>query len=307
MGRDMGAQGEQELGAGGRARRGGGRVTLLADTLARLRAADHELCRLDVTSRREGEWIDFATLLDGGLDAVFAAGNRSEPRRRDHLGASVAAALVEALLSAALPPLLLERRLPDVRPANVAARLHPEHLWFEAVALHAARCLGIPSDPGVAEPELEVVDDLGGLHRALAAALVEAGTTWFPAVRARAPFGRRGMWGQLADEVHGVALWTARSLGLDPAAAWGEAAAIVDLVAASEPELRVRPRPFPVRSSAGDALWQVKGTCCLWYTTCAEGERDDTSYCTACPLIDDAGRHERLRSWMEAQAAGAPS
>lgn len=284
-------------------------MTALAETVARLRAVDDELCRLELELEpgSGGDWVAFAALVDGALDDVFEAGNRTGDRRPDYLGASVPATLVEALLSAALPPLLVERRLPDVRPSNIAARLHAEHFWFDAITLRSTRCTVLDSDPADGDPDVETVADVAGLHHQLADVLVEAGTAWFPAVRKRAPFGRRGMWGQLADEVHGIALWTARSTGLDQRTVWAEAEAIVDAIAVRVPELRVRPRPFPVAWSGGEALWQVKGTCCLWYTTVPESEREDASYCTACPLIGDEGRHERLRDWTESQAAGEGS
>lgn len=127
----------------------------------------------------------------------------------------------------------------------------------------------------------------------------------FSAVRARAPFGRRRMWGQLADDIGGTALWTARAGDLDQRSAWKEAQAILDHVAETAPELRVRSRPFPVRWEGDETLFQVRGTCCLWYTTFEEPDRCGEGYCTTCPLRDDDVRHERLCRYLAELLAGA--
>jgi len=277
----------------------------LADTFQRLRAFD-ELCRANIDVHRADGWLHLSDVPERGLDELFAAVIRPGPRRRDYAGATVAATLVDALVSTALPPLLLERRLPDVSPANVSVLLHETEWWFTQVSLHEPLCWVLPSDDAAADSSVCVVAEVAVLHRRLAVTLADAVTPWFDAIRARAPFGRRGMWGQLADDLCGSALWTARASGLDPNAAWREANAILDHVGEAFAELRVRPRRFPVRWSGGESLWQVKGTCCLWYTT-ADDHSDDDAFCTSCPLRPDDVRHERLRDWLETNAASEAS
>lgn len=276
----------------------------LAETFERLRPHE-DLCRA-VIGRPDAEgWLRLDATTGAGMDGLFAAAQRGEQRRPDYVGASVAAALVDVLTSTAIPPLLVERRLPDVSAANLSVRLHDAQLWFEQVALDEPTCWALPGDRDFQHPTVEPVADLDELHRRLAGVLVERATRWFDDVRARAPFGRRGMWGQLADDVCGSALWTAREVGLDPRAAWAEANAIIDVVAAAVPELRVRPRLFPVQWSGGESIWQVKGTCCLWYTTAAEPDTLGDGFCTSCPLRPDDIRHDRLVEWLETQAATA--
>jgi hypothetical protein len=276
----------------------------LAETFARLRAFD-ELCRAKVGTPGGKGWLDFADLPERGLDELLAAATRPGPRRPHYIGASVAATLVDALVSTALPALLVERRLPDVSPANVSGCLHHSELWFTRLVLNEPRCHVLPADAAAQEPSATVVPGAGELHRLLAGMLVEAATPWFDAIRARTPFGRRGMWGQLADDLCSTALRTARAAGLDQRRCWDEAQSIVELVAADVPDLRVRPRLFPVRWSGGQCLWQVKGTCCLWYTTFDEPQTDGDGYCTTCPLRTDDVRHQRLREWLENQASAA--
>jgi hypothetical protein len=278
----------------------------LAASVRRVQALDPHVCRLQVAragARAASEtWVDLADP-EAGLDLLVAAGERLG-RRPDHLGASIASAVVDAVLSAHLPLLLVDRCLPGSGTGSMQARLHPDELWFDAVEVESSACACrlVAGDPRAEQLGVAVVDGVDALHRALADVLLETGRRWFHAVRRRAPFGRRGMWGQLADDVHATALWTARVAGSDPRATWDEAQTIVELVAAEAPDLKVRPRPFPVTWSGGEALWQAKGTCCLWYTACPEQERD-ASYCTSCPLRPDDLRHELLRSWMESHAA----
>jgi hypothetical protein len=113
------------------------------------------------------------------------------------------------------------------------------------------------------------------------------------------------MWGQAADDLAGTALGIARAGGLEPQAAWDEAGAVVDLLAAAVPELKVRPRPFPVRWSGGEAMFQVRGTCCLWYKTESGRSAGREGYCSSCPLRDDDSRHAGLAAWLDERARTA--
>lgn len=274
----------------------------VTSTFERLRAYD-ELCRASVGGPTGATWLHLASLPQD-LEDLFAAMARSGPRRAAYKGASVAAILTDAVVSTALPPLLVDRRLPDIHPLNLWVRLHESDFWFDQIRLEDPTVYLLPTDPEADHPTCVVVPTIEDLHRRFGQQLVEAATPSFSAVRALAPFGRRGMWGQLADDVGGTALWTARAVGLDQRAAWEEAQSILDHVAEAVPDLRVRPRLFPVRWEGGETLFQVKGTCCLWYTTFEEPDRLGEGYCTTCPLRDDDVRHERLHQYLADGAVG---
>lgn len=277
----------------------------LLETTAKLRAVD-SLYRVELGRQTGERWLPLDGLLDCGLDRLWSVAERGVRRRADYVAASVASALGDALVGAALPPLLVDGRLPDVRPANVSAECAEEEVWFERVALHTSSVVVVEGDPARHHPDVTAVaGSVAELHRRFVEVLVDAVAPWFGAIRARAPFGRRGMWGQLADGVAGVALRTARAGRLDEGAAWDEAHAILDLVAGMVPELRVRPRPFPVRWSGGETLWQVRGTCCLWYTTFDRPQPSGEGYCATCPRRDDDSRHQRLQAWLETEAEAA--
>jgi len=274
----------------------------LPQTLARLRELDG-LSPAEVGPPTGERWLHLDRLLGDGLDRLFAAAaTAAVPRRADYVGASVASALADVLISTALPALLVERRLPAITPSNLSVHIHDRELWFDSVAVHEPNCYALVTDPASGHATVTAVASVDDLHRRIASLLVDAATPWFAAIRARAPFGRRGMWGQLADGVGGTALWAARAARLDQRRMWAEAQTIVDLIAADVPELRVRPRLFPVRWGGGETLWQVKGTCCLWYTTFEEPDSCGDGYCATCPLRPDDVRHERLRTWLENEA-----
>lgn len=283
------------------ARTGGDRP--LAGTVARCGQLDGaDPPRVVVGDPVGDRWFDLDQL-DAGLEALAADLAPHAAGRRDYLAASVASAVAGSVVTAAWVPLLVERRLPELSADNLVVHRHSDEGWLDRVAIRRPACLALAGDPAAHHPDLTVVAGLGELHRRFADGMVAVVGPWFDAVRARLPFGRAGMWGQLADGLCGTSLWTARRAGLDQAAAWDEAHAVVDLVAARVPVLRARPRWFPVRWRGGETAFQVKGTCCLWYRTQAEPDPCGEGYCTTCPFRPDGVRRARLAAWLEEEAA----
>lgn len=272
----------------------------LAETLRRLDA--HDVARTIVGRPREERWLGLVALLESGPDEALQHVRSGQPTPDCVGGAAVAAVLVEALVGTARPPLLVERPLPDVARANLSVRWHEAKPWIARVAVHRPR--GHVLAAGAGHPDAVAVPTVRDLHGQLVSVVVDAVTPWFGAIRARAPFDRRGMWRQVADAVCSTALRTARAVALDHQPAWDEGQAIVDLVAESVPELRARPRLVPVRWRGGDALWHVKGTCCLRYTAFDDPDPCGEGYCVTCPLRPGDVRLERLRRWLEYVADG---
>lgn len=277
----------------------------LAVTLARVAVVFGEEPRLQMGGADGPRWLALDGVLDRGLDLLFADREADANGARDYLGGSVAAALASAVISAGWPALLLDGRLPDLSPANLAVHRHETEGCFDRIALGPGHWLILEGDPAAGHAGTRTVSELVELHRLFAHALVEALEPWFIAIRRRAPFGRFGMWGQVADDLCATALWTARRAGLDQPAAWDEAQAVLDLVAGRVRELRARPRPFPVTWSGGEALFSIKATCCLWYKTQAAPDPCGEGYCGTCPFRDDASRRARLAGWLEEQEAAA--
>lgn len=220
---------------------------------------------------------------------------------RDVAGSYVSGWLADAVALATTVLLVLERRVPD--PEGPVWLLRHHDGWFERVAFERPTVLVAPGDPDADHDDATVVD-----HEELAArhadGVVSRLEPVLDAVRAVAPFGRRGQWGSVADVLAGAATHAARTAGRDPDEAWRAATIITDAVASRVRWLRSRPRPYRVPRPTGDAVFPIRSSCCLYYKTQPQppDPRGD-SYCTTCPFRDDQSRHERLVAYLGAIAS----
>jgi hypothetical protein len=272
----------------------------LASSVARLGRWDGTPA-LTVEAPTGPDWLSLREV-DHGLDVLLAQGEAAMPGCPDYVAASVATMVAGAVVDAGLALLLVERRLPDL--VSLAARRSPDELWFEQVALLSPRLTVLPDDPAAMHPDVAVAPALDDLHQRLVDRLVIALEPWFDGLRrTRAPFGRAGMWGQAADEITGTALRTARAAGLDQGEAWAEALSIVDRLSLLEPRLKARARPFPVDATTRSCLFQVKGTCCLWYRSVPDSDPAGEGYCIACPKRTDANRYPLLVAYLDEPTA----
>lgn len=211
---------------------------------------------------------------------------------RDLAGALIVYRFAGSLAELVMGPLLDQRRVLLLAPDDIALRFHAG-TRIDAVAATPAQVAVLPDDPAAQLPGAVVVHGAGDLARAAARVLHTVFAPVAAAVRERAPFGLRGMWGTLADHVAEGTLAWAREHGDDVEAAWVQSEAVLDHLARHEPLLRARPRRHPV----GKALYADKGTCCLIYKA-REGAtaqaRIDAAACAACPLRSPDDRHARF-------------
>jgi ferric iron reductase protein FhuF len=244
----------------------------VADPLARLDQID-PWCR-HVAGRPTGEgW--------SGLDEAVAL----VPDWLDHLQAGVADGHVDVAASyltgwlGGLVVGTVATALAEVGctwavgPETVAVHRHVDG-WFDAIAV-----AGAPIGPP---------DDLATLRARAAAGAAGALDPVFRAVRSRAPFGRAGMWGAVADRVTVAAVERARDAGQDPCPAFHQATAFVDALA-RHVRIGARPALCSVPSPDGRAPFVVRGTCCLAYKA-ARGLDPDEARCTDCPLRARSGQ-----------------
>ena len=261
---------------------------------------------------------------------------------RDLAGALIVYRFAGSLAELVVGPLLEQRRALVLTPADVWLQLGPA-ARLDAVGVTGGGVAVLPDDPAAAvaavagpsvaeagstvagagpsvagagstvagaagaRPSVVVVAGVAGLRDAAVRSLLDVFGPLVPAVRARAPFGVRGMWGTLADHLAEVALRRAREQRRDQAVAWAAVESLLDALAAREPLLRARPRPHPVDGPAGAALFATKGTCCLIYKAAGPGPARaliDAAACTSCPLRSEADRHARLSAHLSRQAGG---
>jgi hypothetical protein len=265
----------------------------------------------------------FVSAADGpgwlGLDRLLAAPEldawyRAEldgPARghADVAGSLVAYRIAEVLADLTVGTLVRDRQVLMPTPSQVALRVgNGPHVEKLAVASLVVAVLPDDADAGLSGTL--TFPDVPSLLAAAADTLVELFRPVSQAVRARAPYGLRGMWGTLADHVAEAALRRAGSAGSRPGdeeAAWAMADALVEHVADLQPLLYDRPRPQWVTCAAGTALFAAKGTCCLVYKAHRPGPGRplgsralvDAGACATCPLRTADNRRDRLASLME--------
>jgi hypothetical protein len=288
--------------------------------------------RVTVDAAGDG-WFRLADRLadPAGLDAWYAAELAGTGRgHRDLAGALIVYRFAGSLAELVVGPLLEQRRVVLLSPDNLSLRL-AENARIESLSVASPVVAVLPDDPDAGRPGTLVVGPAPGPPEAEAAGMaalrsvaVDGLLAVFEpvaaAVRARAPFGLRGMWGTLADHLADVALRRARDRGSDGEEAWAIASALIDDLAARQPLLRSRPTRHEVVCSAGSALFATKGTCCLIYKTNMPADRVDrvdrvdragrgaaqpwidADACTSCPLRSEADRTGRLVRYLADRA-----
>lgn len=221
---------------------------------------------------------------------------RSHGGHRDVAGSYLGGWLAGAVITVPLAVLVIEARLPDPT-GPVWVHRHADG-WFDRVSFERAAVLVAASDGATEHPD-SVVVERAVLVDVFARSLFERIDPMLEAVRSLTPFGLRGLWGGVADEIASAALGAARAGGTDVDLAWRTACDVIDAITASAPWLRSRPAPFPVAGT----LFTVKGTCCLYYKT-QPGPPDPCgeSYCTTCPKRDDGSRRARLTEHLQASS-----
>jgi hypothetical protein len=253
-------------------------------------------------------WLALDRLLAAPeLDAWYRAELDGPARgHRDVAGSLVAYRVAEALADLTVGALVRDGRVLMPSPSQVALRLGDgPRIETLAVASHVVAVLPDDLDEGV--PGTVTLSDVPSLLAAAAETLVELFRPVTRAVRARAPYGLRGMWGTLADHLAEAALRRAAPRPGDQEAAWALADALVEHVADHQPLLGGRPRPQWVTCAAGTSLFAAKGTCCLVYKAHRPrpGQRLDSralvraGACATCPLRSADDRRERLVSLVE--------
>jgi hypothetical protein len=264
-----------------------------------------------VTSDAEGPgWVNLADRLadPAALDAWYRAElDGTAAGHRDLAGALIVYRFAGSLAELVVGPLFDQRRALLLRPETVALLLAPDGARLDGVALTDPRVAVLPDDPagddraGAGDPGVTVVDDEAGLRAVAVEGMLATFTPLAEAVRARAPFGLRGMWGTLADHLAEVTLRRAREQGRDAEVAWAASEALLDDLAARQPLLRSRPRRQDVPGPDRPELFAAKGTCCLVYKPAGSVA---AAGCTSCPLRPAAEREAGFLRYLAVLRTG---
>ena len=293
----------------------------LAATLARLDAAD-ESCTYVAGDPSAGDgtgWcrLDEALSDDRVIDEWFESLLKGEGNWwGDVTGELLAYYLPSVIADSATKALVAERRVWPIEAADLAVRQSPEG-WFNGIALRSTRVRVLPDDPDADHPDVEVVADEATLRTVLVEELVPLLTSIFAALRTRAPYGIRGMWGNFADGIAHAALWRVRKNGADAdaRAAFATAMALIAELASRVPLSKARPRLESVPWSGGTGWIAIKTTCCLLYKSRAsvgpeasrrgvtvDFEIDPEDICPLCPFLEDGEHRAAWAHWLEKTA-----
>lgn len=274
-------------------------MSALAETAGRVRALGRHL-GFTVGMPEGRGWFVVSSVVEDGLVDRLAADLVGSVGRADVAGSYLGSHLTTPLVSRTVAAVTLDRRCPD--PTAAAVHLHADG-WFDDVAFLGPAVAVLADDPAAGELHTVVVPDIGHLRAWWATRTAAAVAPLLEAVRARLPFGRRGLWGSVADAVAGTALAVTRAADAGSRTRWDDAVALLDALGAVAPVSLVRPTPFMVEWSGGETCMAVRGTCCLYFRTVAQPDPAGDGYCTSCPLVDDDHRHRRWASWLEDRGA----
>ncbi len=231
-------------------------------------------------------WRSFADIISDGpaLDAWFETATKRYNGRGEVAGSLLSLRLAGPVIDLAISLFVVK---------GWAVPLPADGVHFAFAASGAVTGVAL-RDPIIVMPESE---NSGPAVRAyLAEQLAAILKPAFQALKSRTRYGLRGMWGQAADQIAGIAARRSRLLGLDQAAAWRTASELTDAIATVQPLIRMRPHRFVAPWPAGEAAIAVKGTCCLFFK--ASDHSDEQRYCSNCPLLPDESRGPRVANLL---------
>lgn len=265
------------------------------------------LLGFDVGRPSGDDWSSLDALVGDGTITQFidatVADNAAGDHPRDAAGVSLATQLSSLVVRAAVGAYLLDRRGLRLVPETTFLHRTPEGA-FDRLALAKPSCVVLPGDPAVGGADVDVLDDQDAMRGWIADRLVATLSPLLTEIRKAASYGLRGLWGNVADGIGSWALLLGRAQQETPEqldATWNEVEQLFDELADRVPQLKSRPRPFPVQSGPHATMFQVRCTCCLLYKVPGRPlDGDGPRYCTTCPLIDDELRTERIVAHLTA-------
>jgi hypothetical protein len=279
-------------------------------------ASARRLSELDGRTRfltRVPSSAGWANLLDVARpEAVDAQLDELGGRRRGmrsvaaaQLAASIACTVVRPVMAM----LFVERRVPEASPEMFFVEA-PTGGRFERLAVLPGTVTALDTDAAADHPATRAVSDPEALLEAAAEVVDRALSPVLRAIRVEGRYGLAQSWGAVLDMIGATSLLTARLAGLDQRVVWGQAQRLCAMVRqrVEQPKASA-PRPFFVEFSGGEALYTVKGTCCLRYREhgLRAGEAlsvgaVEAAFCKTCPFLRDDTRRTRCSTQMEHEA-----
>lgn len=226
-------------------------------------------------------------LLDEWLDQLPAG----RAGLRNVAAANIALKLTMCVARPLMVALHGERRFPVLTGADVFVRRLADGR-FDELALAETPVCAVRPDPGeVAVPARELITVAADGFFGVLGPVLEA-------LRSSGRYGLKGLWGGTQDMLGATSLLVARRSDLPQWIVWRDVEALLDTLSERVSHAKARPQPFSVPCSRGEALFTVKGTCCLRYREYglrpSDHARDASAFCHTCPFVDEGTRRQHF-------------
>jgi hypothetical protein len=170
-----------------------------------------------------------------------------------------------------------ERRVPTLRPGELAFRLSGGRPHPDGMALLGGSFYCLESDPGSALPEAHIVADERALAAVLRARYLAHASRFVQVYAAHSPLGKRMLWAGATDALDNSLWWAGRQGGTAESEGAGvaDAALVLD---ARYPPLTSAPTLRITEDADGHRAWtRRRESCCFSYLLAGETE------CATCP------------------------
>jgi hypothetical protein len=244
----------------------------------------------------ESGWTLAADLAGGGnllAEAISRLGREYGTDNVAYVGTSLLRGCLWRILTPAVAAFLTERRLPDLRAANVALRFD-ESGFATGLAFVGARFAALPDDPDAGHPDAMVLPSEDALLGELRVAIVEGQlSALIPALRGlRVRRGTRTLWRVAVDVCAEAFMSVGQDLGRE-----SEALGCAGRLLGGPPPLCGPTNYFALEHGGESMITRVRNSCCLYY-------RVGDGPCFTCPRVSNEERLRRLEEAASSRRSG---
>jgi hypothetical protein len=175
------------------------------------------------------------------------------------------------------------RRVPEIRPEDLAMRFGPDHPRPDRIALLSDRFACLADDPGADSPAATAVADEAALAAVLRGRYAQHAARFLPTLRAalgeRVRFGRRTLWASATDSLDGAFWRIGQYCGQEGTGVANAALVLPSTMAPFTSASTLRPAGS---DSAAERWTRRRESCCFHYVL-----RTGLGPCATCPRVHD--------------------